>query len=750
MNVESIQPKGLIVEAPSFRGLADDAWAGFAAMLVALPSSMAYGVAAYSVFGPEYIAQGAIAGIVGAAVLGLIAPLVGGAPRLVSAPCAPAAAMITVLAVQLVAGHPGRQLQPPEILLLLSLVAMTAGVLQIGFGVLGAGQLIKYIPFPVIAGYLSAVGLLILIGQVPSFLGLAKGISLWKGLMTPGLWQWPSLVIGGVTIVAMLSAPKITRALPAPIFGLLGGVLAFTGMTLLLPDFVQRNHQSMVVGSVSGGISTVRFMFVSRWLVFGRLTLADLSDLVAQPITLAILLSIDTLKTCVIVDTLTRSRHNSNRELVGQGTANVISALLCGLPGGGVSGATLVSVNSGSKSRFAGAMEGVFVLVAFLVFGKAIGQIPVAVLAGILIVVAVRMIDHNSFALLRQTSTFLDFLIIVTVVVVAVRFDLIVAAGVGLGLSILLFIREQVHGTVIRRKLHGDQISSKQQRLAGERESLQKHGAWITVCQLQGSLFFGTTDQLFNELEVDLKQGLYVILEMARVQSVDFTAAHMLQQIEAILQERNGQLIFCALPLNLPTGQDLAMYFRQVELIAPTYPIKICDTLDEAVEWAENQILDLVHAKSCRDDRPLELEETELLRGIDTKALAALESCVDRRSYRTGEKIFTMGDSGDELFLIRMGSVRISLPLVGGRHYNITTFTRGDFFGDMAFLDRGVRSADAVAEGRTELFSISRSRFDEVVKHEPMTGNDVFSFLARALAIRLRYADSELRALQDS
>jgi len=146
----------------------------------------------------------------------------------------------------------------------------------------------------------------------------------------------------------------------------------------------------------------------------------------------------------------------------------------------------------------------------------------------------------------------LDFFVIAAVVAVAVAGNLIAAAATGLGLSILLFIREQIRGSVVRRKLYGDQISSKRHRLPAEKDALKEHGSMITVCQLQGSLFFGTTDQLFKELEPDLKRSKYVILDMTRVQSVDFTAAHMLEQIEAVLKDHQGRLIFTNLPMSLP------------------------------------------------------------------------------------------------------------------------------------------------------------------------------------------------------
>ena len=747
--VQAVQPH-FHVRIPGLKDIAADAWGGLAAMLVALPSAVAYGVAIYSVFGPEFIGQGAIAGVIGAAVLGIVAPAFGGTPRLISAPCAPAAAMMTALAAQLVLQNSGRPLDPQLVLLLLSVVAFSAGCLQLLYGLAGGGQLIKYIPFPVISGYLSGVAILVLLGQAPKLLGLPKGTGLWLGLITPSIWQWPGTIIGLATIAGVVVAPRLTKSLPAPIFGLMAGMLAYVGLNAVIPTQMQEIHQSLVVGSVGGGVSTVRTMIVGRWLAVGNLSFRDLLPLIVQPLTLSILLSIDTLKTCVIVDTLTRSRHHSNRELIGQGLANSISALVGGLPGGGVSGATLVGISSGARSKMSSLLEGVFVVVVFLAFGQAIGHLPIATLAGILIVVAARMIDLNAFDLLRQKATVLDFLVTATVVIVAVQVDLIAAAGVGLGLSILLFIREQIRGTVIRRKLHGDQISSKQSRIPAEKELLRQNGSMITVCQLQGSLFFGTTDQLFSELEQDLKKSRYLILDMTRVQSVDFTAVHMLEQIESILEDRHGEVVFSNLPLHLPTGQNLRTYLQQLQAIAATRPMKIFDTLDDALEWGEDRVLEECHARMVQADRSLELHEMDLLKGADEETLQLLRKCLTRVSYAAGDCIFKMGDSGDELFLIRRGIVRITLPLDGGRHYNVTTFARGDFFGDMAFLDSGQRSADARTAAPTEVFTISRARFDEVVQKDARAGGEVFAALARALAIRLRYADSELRAIQES
>ncbi len=735
------------------KDLAGDAWGGFAAMLVALPSSIAYGIAIYALLGANYVGYGVRAGILGAIAIGLTAPLLGGAPRLISAPCAPAAAVLAALVGELMAGAPGTvaPLAPERIVVLLTFVALLSGALQFLYGTIGGGRLIKYIPYPVVSGYLSGVGVLIFMSQVPKFLGLPKGVPTWTGVMSPQLWQWPALIVGGVTIAGVLLAPKVTKAVPAAILGLLCGLAAYFVLAWFQPALLDLAHNKLVIGPVGGGAGLVFSEFAGRCSAVTALHFTDLGVIIVPALTLSVLLSVDTLKTCVVVDALTRSRHNSNRELIGQGAGNLASALIGGMPGSGTMGATLVNVQSGGRTRLSGAIEGACVLAVFLVFGNLIAWVPLGALAGILFVVAFRMFDWGSFALLRQRSTALDFIVIAAVIVVAVGVNLIAAAGAGLALAILLFIREQIHGSVIRWKVSGEKISSKQHRLPAEQAVLEKHGSLTTVCELQGSLFFGTTDQLFTELEPDLKRCRYLILDMRRVHSVDFTAAHLLEQFEAMLTDRGGYLLFSRLPAILPTGQNLQVYFDRVGVTKPQENVRKFDTLDDALQWVEDRILaaELPRPDAC--DRPLSLAEIELLREFKAdQTLGALASCVVERSCAAGQMIFQGGEVGDELFLIRRGVVRIILPLHGGNYHNLASFGTGDFFGEVAFLDRGIRSANAVATTDTDLFVISRARFNEVSREHPLVGVKVFARIARALALRLRRTDGELRTLYEA
>jgi SulP family sulfate permease len=426
---------------------------------------------------------------------------------------------------------------------------------------------------------------------------------------------------------------------------------------------------------------------------------------------------------------------------------NLASGAIGGIPGAGTMGATLVNISSGAQTRLSGIMEGALALVAFLLLGSLISWVPVAALAAILIVIGVRMIDRNSFHFLRQRSTILDFAVIAAVVATALTVSLIAASGIGIVLAAVLFIREQIGGAIVRRKLYGNQTFSKRVRTHEEMELLVAHGSHAVVVELQGSLFFGTSNQLYTALEPELKTRDYVILDMRRVQTVDVTAAHMLDQIKDMLTERQGYLIFSHLPQNLPSGRDMQQYFDQLGLVRADSHVRVFDEVDDALEWVEDRII-AAAALEQGEERPLDLHEIELFKGRKAQTLAALAERMEQRTCAKGETIFRRGDRSDELFLIRKGAVRIILPLNEKQNHHLGTFGRGAFFGEMAFLDGEARSADAVAFTDVDLFVLKRSDFDKLGEEHKKLALALMEGIASVLASRLRYTNAELRVLE--
>lgn len=386
-------------------------------------------------------------------------------------------------------------------------------------------------------------------------------------------------------------------------------------------------------------------------------------------------------------------------------------------------------------------------LVAFLLLGGLIAWVPVGALAAILIVIGVRMIDKNSLHFLKSRATLLDFAVIAAVVLTALTVGLIPASAVGILLAVILFIREQIGGAVVRRKLACDQHFSKRVRTQEEMEILTARGNQAVICELQGSLFFGTTNQLYTHLEPELKTRRYLILDMRRVQTVDVTAAHMLEQVKDMLAERDGYLIFANIPPKLPSGLDIQAYLQEVGLLEAVEHVKVFGEVDAALEWVEDALIAQA-ALELVSETALGLAEIELFHGRKAQTLVELEKHMQQVSFKAGERIFARGDTGDEIFLIRRGAVRILLPINDKLTHHLGTFGRGAFFGEMAFLDGAVRSADAVAFNDVELYVLSRQVFDKFAEEHKKVALSLMEGIASVLASRLRYTTAELRALE--
>lgn len=727
---------------PSWSG---DVWGGFAAMLVALPSAIAFGVTVMVPLGAALGAKGALAGMLGVAVLGLVAALLGGTQRLISAPCAPAAAVLSALTLQQT--QAGASVD--QVLVLLFLVALVSGLVQVGFGLARVGQLIKFMPYPVVSGYLSGVGLIIILSQMPKWLSLPKGISLWQGLQDPSLWHAPSLVVGAATACVMVVAPRFKLKVPPVILGLLGGVAAYWWMAVTVwPAWQTLEGNTQVIGALSADPASLLASMMSPWQSLGSGVLPRWDLVVWPALTLAVLLSIDTLKTCVVLDAMTGTRHQSNRELIGQGLGNLASALCGGMPGAGTMGATLVNKASGGTTSMSGVFQGLWALLAVFVLTPLIAWVPVAALAALLTVIGVRMIDWHSLHWLKARSTRMDFVVIAVVVLVANTWSLIAASGLGVGLAILMFIREQIYSSTVRRATNGAQRFSKRVRTTSERAILEQHGQQTAIFELQGSLFFGTTDQLYSALEPQIGPGRRLILDFQRVQSLDLTAEHMLHRVRDRLHELGGVVVLTRLPEHLPSGRNLKAFIHEMG-IADHESLLIMEDLSDALEWAEEQVLSQA-SRLPPDMACLPVISFELLAHMSPDHREQLARVAESRQYASGDTIVQCGGQGDALMLLGVGEVSVHLPLSDGRSLQVATLGRGAHFAEMSFLDGQPFSADVRAVTACEVFVISRHVLESTLGQHPEVMAALMKSIAMALADRLRQTNIELREMRES
>ena len=716
-----------------------DFWGGTASMLVALPSAIAFSVVVYGSIGGNYTSYSAVAGILGVAALGIVTPILGGANRLISAPSAPAAAVLSAFVLEFMT----RGVESSVIFISLVLVTLLAGIFQIAFGYIGLGRLIKYIPFPVVSGYLSGVGLYIVASQMPKFLGVPIEWHFLRSLQSPQMWQWQSIVVGFATVLAMFYGQKIFRTIPAVISALVVGSLTYFLLTFLDSSLLQPNNP-FVIGEL-GGSGGMNFfaLFIERFRSLSHVTWENLTLIIFPALTLATLLSIDTLKTCIVLDSMTHSFHDSNKELIAQGSGNVTASLIGGMPGSGTMGATMVNISSGASSSLSALIEGIMSIIVFILLGAYVGWIPVAALAGILIVVGFRMIDKNSIKLLYSSKTMFDFLIVISVAVTALSVSLIAATGVGLVLAAVLYIMQQIGTSVVYRQQDGSEVRSKIVRPEKEESFLSKNSTNFSLYELHGALFFGTANQLYSALKEDLQHKKYIILDMKRVQTVDLTASHILLQIKDILHEKGGYLLLSRLPQKLPTGDDLESYFNQVGLLKHLSPIKVFDDINDAIEWAEEKIIKENRLEK-ESETALALSDFDFFKGRSKDTMLEIENIVEKKSFLKGEIIYTTKSKGGEIFLISKGLVRTMLPFDDRKSVHLNTIGQGNFFGEFSFLEGSPHYTDSIAGTDVDLFVISRDAFNDFAEHHKKASLRFIEDLATELAKRLRVTRTEL------
>ena len=298
-------------------------------------------------------------------------------------------------------------------------------------------------------------------------------------------------------------------------------------------------------------------------------------------------------------------------------------------------------------------------------------------------------------------------------------------------------------GSVVRRKSFVNQRSSTWCRPETEMRQIAQHGDKAIIFELQGSLFFGTTYELYAQLEPEIKVRDYVILDMRWVQAVDITAAHMLNLVRDTLRDRGVPLLISHVREQLPNGRNLVEFFRQTGLIDDGNTVRVFKTIEGAIEWVEDQLVgDVVQSEA--EQVPLRLAEMDLFQGRKDVTLADLEARMTQRTVKAGEAIYNLGDQDRELYLICRGAVRIMAPISGSRQlYHLASFGRGDFFGGLAFLDDRARSDSAIATTDIELFVLSLEQFNLLAEEHKKLALILMTAISRTLAQRLRHADGE-------
>ena len=521
--------------------LRGDFTGGLTAGIVALPLALALGVA--SGLGP-------MAGLYGAIAVGFFAALFGGTPAQISGPTGP---MVVVLA-GLFASLSG------DASLIFTAVIL-AGIFQIVFGFLGVGQYIRLVPYPVISGFMSGIGAIIIILQIGRLLGHEPpGGTIGALTYLPTALadiDFATLALGlGTLVIAYRWPPQLGKYVPGALAALIIGTLV--SLALSVP----------ILGDIPTGLPSLHLPVFDQSKALLILEAAFI---------LAVLGAIDSLLTSLVADNMTRTRHDSNKELIGQGIGNTFAGLIGGIAGAGATMRTVVNIRSGGKYNISGMVHALVLLAIVLGLSPLAAQIPHAVLAGILVKVGLDIIDWSYLKRAHKGPRW-DFGLMIMVLALTVFVDLITAVGVGVVFAALAYVKQIAQLQIEELKKIPESLNDPK-----ENELLESLKDKVSIFSFGGPLSFGAAADLGHHVRERVKPGSKVtILDFSRVPLMDVSAAMAVDTVTSDALAAGRQLVICG------ANAEVNKVLEGVNEAHPGIPN--FDTLHDALLYAEKQV----------------------------------------------------------------------------------------------------------------------------------------------------------------
>lgn len=508
-----------------------DLVAGLTVGIVALPLALAFGVSS---------GAGAESGLITAIIAGIVAAVFGGSHIQVSGPTG---AMVVVLGPLLANQGLG----------VLALVCVMAGLIVMTAGILRLGQAITYIPWPVIEGFTLGIAVIIFLQQVPSAFGVDPGpsdnaaVSAVQALQTTDSNSWMSILMVGVVIAIMVASPRVHQAIPGSILAIIVVTIAATVADLQVPT----------IGALPDALPAPRVPTANLETMIG---------LLGPALTIAALAAIESLLSVrVAASTSDTGPYHADRELVGQGLASVASGFFGGMPATGAIARTAVNIRAGGRTRLSALVHaGVLIIVVYLA-STVVSSIPLAALAGVLMVTAMRMI---SIATVRTIigSTKPDAAVFIITAVITVSVDLIYAVGIGIGVAAFFALRSLAKSAGVHREQLPPPVAPGDEQIA--------------VFRLDGALFFGVAERIMARIG-DVANVKVVILRLSQLQILDATGAQVLTEVIGQLEHRGITVLLKGIrPRHLPLASRVGV------ISALRHENHLFDSLENAVEHA--------------------------------------------------------------------------------------------------------------------------------------------------------------------
>jgi SulP family sulfate permease len=723
--------------SPALQG---DLKGGAASALLTIPLAIGFGLFAFAPLGDRFSQTAILAGIYSAILVPIVVLILRANSAVVLAPRSMASFLISGVIFHLLALETVDKFsEPSQLFTIIFLIMLTAGIMQSLFGVIRLGDLVKYVPHPVIAGFQNGAALLLLQSQVDPMLGFSRHVSLAHITDHLHLIQPFTLAVGIASCVLMMKASRLTKRVPAVIVGLFGGI----GLYYLLYAVGLDKQLGPIIGEIHFQLPDLRYVRHMYDALHDPVVQNMAPLILAWGASLALISSLDALLCAKVMEGITGQRSDSNYDLIRLGIGNAVATLFGSISSAVSLTSSQANFNSGGRGRNSLLINAALIFAAAYFLSGLIALLPKVVVSGMLVVTALRLFDPWTLQMLRQLSDrdggrrrnlTGDLAIIVLVTGFALLADLIVAVGVGIAVSIASFLIRMSH-SIVRRAYRCDTAHSRKIREERVMALLSQQGKKIAVFELEGALFFGTAEKLANEVERIVEDGVnYVILDLRRVTDVDSTGARLLLQVQDKLVRRGK---FAALAC-MPERSRISGYLRDIGVTAAFTRSRIFADTDRAIEWAEDHLI-LAELGDRELGNEFPFRSLEVLQALSEDQLEVLKPRLRRQEFDQGQQVFLEGAESKELYIIARGSASVKIRLAGtDREARLVTFAPGTIFGEIALLDTEPRSATITADEPLVCYVLTASDFDEIKKSHPAIAIMLLTNLGRELSSRLR------------
>ena len=620
------------------------------------------------------------------------------------------------------------------VIITFGLASIATGIVLCGFGMTRMGRAIRYVPYPVVGGFLGATGCLILLGAIHVITGYRPQLTTLGRFANP-LTLSELAAACAMAIVLYLTWHRNRSSFGLPVI-LIGGVLAahfvfwFAGIS---PAEAQASGWTFQ--------PPPEVSFMSPWSAgeIGRYPWYTLPDLIGTVIAVIFVTASSTLFNTTGVEVALHREANLERELTVTGVANILSGAFGGYTGCISISRSVLNVNSGGTGRLSG-LTVAAVSVLMLAFAPALlGYMPKFVLGGLLIYLGADQL-HRWIIQSRRRLSAVEYLSLLTIILIIVHWGFIAGIGIGVVIGCATFALSASRVDSIKYSFDGSEYRSSLDRSREDQAVLSSHGGKIQGLNLQSYLFFGSANRLYQHVKALLARHpecRFLVFDFKLVTGIDSSAAYSFSQIKRAADDRGIKLVL----VHLSSAAEKAL--RSGDFIS--HDVSIVPELDHALEWCENEII--------AQHQGLESEEASLrdwfsqILGSEDDATELTDRC-ERLEVDAGEVIVAAGDPADSMHFILDGRVGIMIPAAEGSTTRVRSLGRYTTIGEMGLVSQAPRSATIQAEVASVLYVLSIHQFEAIKSENPELGQKLLTYFVSVMAERLMFANRMIAVLR--